>query len=243
MRKKLTPEERKGQIIKSALKLFRELGYEQTTVQNIIDEAGISKGGFYHHYDSKEKLLEDIGIMFIQKGLELGKQIASRDDLSGLEKINKYIREMNSIKQDRPQEVFALLSEMYSGGKNQKLEDLTFGYGQQYIAPLMKSMIEQGIQEGDFKTQFPEEAAEVFVRLFILHQREMAEALTDVLKKKDKDTLEIELRNFKRKYLFFQDTLEKILGVKEGSLVLEKVADETLEALSDVLVKGKSEVD
>jgi len=238
MRKKLTPEERKKQIIFAAIKLFREKGYEQTTVNNIIDEAGISKGGFYHHYDSKEQLLEDVGKIFIKKGLEIIRDISERNDLSALEKTNEYIREFNEMKMQKSHEIFALLSEMYAGGKNQKLEDLTFGYGQKYIAPYMKKIIEQGVEEGEFKTDFPEEAAEVFVRLFILNQQEVAKKFAEILKKKDREVFEKELQKIKRKYLFFQDTLEKMLGLEKDSLILEQVADKTMESFGDVFVRG-----
>ena len=51
---------RKQEILNTAEQLFCNNGYEQTGVQEIIDKLGISKGSFYHHYISKESLLEAI---------------------------------------------------------------------------------------------------------------------------------------------------------------------------------------
>ena len=51
---------RKQEILATAEQLFCRNGYEQTSVQDIIDCLHSSKGSFYHHYASKEALLEGI---------------------------------------------------------------------------------------------------------------------------------------------------------------------------------------
>lgn len=51
---------RKQEILQTAEMLFCRYGYEKTSVQDIIDELNTSKGSFYHHYISKESLLEAI---------------------------------------------------------------------------------------------------------------------------------------------------------------------------------------
>ncbi len=56
----LKKDDRKRQIKVAALKLFGERGYRNTSVQDILDEIGYSKGGFYNCYDSKEALFRDI---------------------------------------------------------------------------------------------------------------------------------------------------------------------------------------
>ena len=48
---------RKKQILETSEKLFCEKGYEKTSVQDILNELHLSKGSFYHHFDSKERLL------------------------------------------------------------------------------------------------------------------------------------------------------------------------------------------
>ncbi len=49
---------RKKQILETAERLFCERGYEKTSVQDILDVLKLSKGSFYHHYESKEQLLQ-----------------------------------------------------------------------------------------------------------------------------------------------------------------------------------------
>ena len=236
MSKKLSPDQRKGQIIQVALQLFKEKGYENTSVECIIRAAGISKGGFYHHYNSKEELLENIAQLFIGEVLAIMGEIAGRGDLSALEKTNAYLRQVNSYKTDKAVEVSALLSELYSGGKNTRLENLIFDYARKQIAPVMKSIIVQGIKEGEFATDYPEEAAEVYVKLFLLHQNEMAEAGAKALQERNKEQQKIILETMKRKYMFLQQMLEDMLGLKKGSLVLVEIANDTMEKLSKKLL-------
>lgn len=236
MSERLLPQQRKAQIIQTALGLFKDEGYENTTVADIIDAAGISKGGFYYHYDAKEDLLEDIAQMFVGEVLAIIEQIASRDDLSALEKTNEYIRQVNSFKKERTAEVAAMLSEMYSGGKNVQLENKIFGYGQKVVAPVMKSIIEQGIEEGEFDTDYPEEAAEMYVRLFLIHQREMAETFTEALNEGNEEILE----DIIRKYAFLQEVIENIFGVEKGSLVLTEVARDIVENMGQKLFSERN---
>ena len=47
----------KEKLIETAWKLFLEKGYEETTLNDIIEESGTSRSGFYHHFNSKEDLL------------------------------------------------------------------------------------------------------------------------------------------------------------------------------------------
>ena len=51
---------RKKQILETSEALFAERGYEATSVQDILDVLHLSKGSFYHHFESKEQVLQKI---------------------------------------------------------------------------------------------------------------------------------------------------------------------------------------
>jgi TetR/AcrR family transcriptional regulator, cholesterol catabolism regulator len=65
------PEETRKAIIESGLKLFGEKGYAVTSVQQITDAAGVTKGAFYHHFESKEDLLRLIHDEFLDYQLAI----------------------------------------------------------------------------------------------------------------------------------------------------------------------------
>ena len=55
-----TKEERRNEIIETAGKLFEEKGYEQTQVQDIVNEIGVAKGLFYYYFKSKDEVMEEL---------------------------------------------------------------------------------------------------------------------------------------------------------------------------------------
>ena len=55
------PEVTVEKILTAAKRLFLEKGYDNTTIQDIVDElGGLTKGAVYHHFKSKEEIMEDV---------------------------------------------------------------------------------------------------------------------------------------------------------------------------------------
>lgn len=61
----------KGRIIESAWDLFYEQGYEETTIDDIVERSETSKGSFYHYFDGKDALLSSLSFLFDRKYEEL----------------------------------------------------------------------------------------------------------------------------------------------------------------------------
>jgi TetR/AcrR family transcriptional regulator, cholesterol catabolism regulator len=74
------PEETRRAIIDSALKLFGQKGYAVTSVQEIADAAGVTKGAFYHHFESKEDLLRLIHDEFLDYQLAILRMALDADE-------------------------------------------------------------------------------------------------------------------------------------------------------------------
>lgn len=66
MAKKSTRNTR-GKIIDAAWRLFYRQGYDDTTVEEIIEESGTSRGSFYHYFPAKDDLLSTLADVFDQK--------------------------------------------------------------------------------------------------------------------------------------------------------------------------------
>jgi AcrR family transcriptional regulator len=81
------PEETEAKILEASLKLFLAKGYEQTTIQDIVNElGGLTKGAFYHHFKSKEKVMDALctKLFYDDNPFEKAKK---QKDLNGLQKI------------------------------------------------------------------------------------------------------------------------------------------------------------
>ena len=75
----------KGKIIVAAWKLFYEQGYDDTTVEEIIEESGTSKGSFYHYFEGKDALLSSLSYLFDEKYEELMSEI--NPDMNAVDKL------------------------------------------------------------------------------------------------------------------------------------------------------------
>ncbi|WP_326553866.1 TetR/AcrR family transcriptional regulator [Micromonospora sp. NBC_01813] len=75
------PENTRRSLIASALELFEQRGFDRTSVQEIADQARLTKGAFYHHFESKDDLLRHIQEEYLEAQLAAIQQIeASSDD-------------------------------------------------------------------------------------------------------------------------------------------------------------------
>jgi len=61
----------KSRIVTASWKLFYEQGYDNTTIDDILEEAHVSRGSFYHYFDSKDNLPASLSYLFDDKYEEL----------------------------------------------------------------------------------------------------------------------------------------------------------------------------
>ena len=133
----------KGRIISAAWKLFYEQGYEDTTVEEIIDESGTSKGSFYHYFNGKDALLSTLSVMFDEKYQELA---ATMDqDLNSFDKLlfvnhELFVMIENEIDLD-------LLARLYSTQLVTKGERHLMDHNRFYYR-LLKQIVSEGQKRG-----------------------------------------------------------------------------------------------
>ena len=84
------PEETVKKILDVSHQLFREKGYDHTTIQDITDALGMSKGAVYHHFKSKEDILDKLTDRYYD---EMGwfRGIRLDSSLTGLEKVRQVL--------------------------------------------------------------------------------------------------------------------------------------------------------
>lgn len=154
------PEETVQTILDAALKLFLENGYEQTTILDIVNEmGGLTRGAFYHHFKSKEEVLEALSdkLFFNNNPFE---QVKERKELNGLEKI-KWV--LKCFYQDTSSHQISNLS-------SQLLSSPTFlkkfiDDNRTILAPMYQELIEEGIKDGSIKVEYAKPVAELFTIL------------------------------------------------------------------------------
>ena len=139
----------KGKIIQAAWKLFYELGYDDTTVDEIIEESGTSKGSFYHYFEGKDALLSSLSELFDDKYKELI-QIMD-DNMSTMEKLMYLNTELfDMIENTVP---IDLLAKMYSTQLVTKGEKHLLDNNRVYYK-LLRQIVSDGMKKGEFNSRY-----------------------------------------------------------------------------------------
>ncbi|MBS3737331.1 TetR/AcrR family transcriptional regulator, partial [Candidatus Bipolaricaulota bacterium] len=60
MNRRKDPKTRKDELLEAAGELFLEEGYEDTSVNSIVESIGVSKGTFYYYFDSKQDVVDGL---------------------------------------------------------------------------------------------------------------------------------------------------------------------------------------
>ncbi|RFZ79916.1 TetR/AcrR family transcriptional regulator [Lacrimispora amygdalina] len=153
----------RGKIVSAAWKLFYEQGYEDTTVEEIIELSKTSKGSFYHYFDGKDALLSTLSVLFDDKYEELKTQLDS--ELPAVEKLLQLNSELfgmieNSISIDLLARL--LSTQLVTSGEKHLLDHNRTYY------KLLRKIIAQGQEEGQIGTKM---SVSEMVKLYALCER------------------------------------------------------------------------
>lgn len=152
------PEETVNRILDVAGHLFMEKGYEHTSIQDIIDNlGGLSKGAIYHHFKSKEEILDAVTDRIMEESNRKLTGIPKRKDLNGIEKLRALFK--SSLCRPAQDEMFQVAPSFYNNPR--LLASLLYETieltGPEYIQPI----IEEGIADGSIVAAHPKQLAEL----------------------------------------------------------------------------------
>ena len=152
------PEETVNRILDVAGHLFMEKGSEHTSIQDIIDNlGGLSKGAIYHHFKSKEEILDAVTDRIMEESNRKLTGIPKRKDLNGIEKLRTLFK--SSLCRPAQDEMFQVAPSFYNNPR--LLASLLYETieltGPEYIQPI----IEEGIADGSIVAAHPKQLAEL----------------------------------------------------------------------------------
>lgn len=199
------PEVTVERILDVSQRLFLEKGYENTTIQGIVDElGGLTKGAVYHHFKSKEEIMDAVGdrMFFSNNPFEA---VRGRTDLNGLQKLREAVR-LNQSDQERVR----LTAQSIPIAKSPRLLQEMIISNRKVLTPYFLELIEEGNRDGSMHTDYPREIAELLPLLTSLW------LLPSVYP--------ASREQMKRKFLFLGEMLEK-MGVP--------LMDDSIRALVD----------
>lgn len=148
------PVNRRDEILKVARNLFLTKDYDKTTMVDIMDALEIAKGTIYHYFKSKEALFEAVIEDIVEENIKHMRTLVKNIPKNALEKIQLLVNAGN-ISQENEK----ILEQLHKPA-NDALHSRLLAATLMKQAPLYAEIIQQGCDEGIFKTETPLECAE-----------------------------------------------------------------------------------
>lgn len=209
------PEVTVERILDVSQWLFLEKGYENTTIQDIVDElGGLTKGAVYHHFKSKEEIMDAVGdrMFFSNNPFEA---VRGRTDLNGLQKLREAVR-LNQSDEERVR----LTAQSIPIAKSPRLLQEMIVSNRKVLTPYFLELIEEGNRDGSMHTDYPREIAELLPLLTSLW------LLPSVYP--------ASREQMKRKFLFLGEMLEK-MGVPLMDDSIRNLVDDFFDQIPEEL--------
>lgn len=186
-------EKRRRELLQIAYGMFLTQGYENTSVDEIIEAAGIAKGTYYYYFKSKEQMLEAVIDMMIEaEAAAAGQVLAS--EMPTAQKIVGIIASARPTQDEQPIE--AALNRPENVFMHKKIQEQLL----EAFVPLLSEAVEEGVRGGLFSCDHIPERVKMLLILgsALFDEARFTEADVDV----------------------FIDVTEALLGAAKGSLGL-----------------------
>ncbi|MBF7082711.1 TetR family transcriptional regulator [Desulfallas sp. Bu1-1] len=138
----------RGKIIQSAVELFGQKGYHSTSIQEIGEHAGVSKGAIFHYFPNKSEILFVIHEKFIDIILEKADHVLHREDLSATQKLRELIVDLVQLIADFKPYVVVFFKE-YKYVDEDRLAIIKAKRDR--CEQIFKAVVEQGVAGGEFR--------------------------------------------------------------------------------------------
>ena len=155
------PEQTIERILDTAAQLFFQKGYDKTTLQDIIDATGLSKGAIYHHFASKEAILIAVADRMGEYNCAVLSEVRDKKGLTGAEKLRELFRA--SLTLSFQGKILHMLPFLIENPKFMALQmqSILEEAAPHYILPILR----EGIADGSIRTDHPEQLSEVLLIL------------------------------------------------------------------------------
>ena len=207
------PQERRQEILDTAQVLIASKGYEQTSVQAIVDEIGIAKGTFYHYFDSKEDLLIALIESLVEEIVVSLELLVQDQELTAPQKLHAMFDSTSEIKLAHQSGLSPLVPAFLDSESalfREKAQTETL----RRLGPPLATIISQGVGEGSFAVEDPELAAQIVLQLI----QAMGYATVPILMDPDFEIGNlVKLRPIIGGY---EEAIRRVLGASPGAIQL-----------------------
>ena len=204
---------RREAFVDAAQRLMQAKGYEQMSVQDVLDELEASRGAFYHYFDSKQALLEAVVDRMVDAGLAAVAPIVEDPDLNAILKLEQFFAGIGRWKTDRKALVLALLK-VWISDDNAIVREKFRRTAVDRLTPVLAGIVEQGIREGIFVATAPAATA----RVMVIVLQGFQDLAIELFIAREANSLSFE--EVERTFASYAEAFERILGAPPRSIHL-----------------------
>jgi AcrR family transcriptional regulator len=214
------PELRRLEILDQALALFCSRGYDNASLNDLIAEAGISKGAFYHYFPSKEALVAALADRFARQVFTELQPVLDKPGLDPLARLNAFLSEASRVKADMAPTSLAAFSDLFRP-ENRALYQQIAAAWEALFRPALTAIIAQGVKARTFDTFDPEGVADMIQELASSNYPIFARLLEAVTKMERQEALGA----FEKRLRLHGIAIDRVLGLPDGSVHMLKPLD------------------
>ncbi len=156
------PEQTIERILEVSTRLFLEKGYDNTSLQDIINELeGLTKGAIYHHFKSKEDIFDAVATKLGEVNGQFFVDMKNNKTLTGAEKLKKVLAD--NICSEASSAIIGMIPNLLD---NPKLLAIQMKINMDEVVPkYLFPIVEQGVNDGSITCDKPYELAELITIL------------------------------------------------------------------------------
>jgi AcrR family transcriptional regulator len=201
---------RRDAFVATATRLFQTQGYDETSIQDILDDLGTSRGAFYHYFDSKTALLDAVVEQMVDSAMRSVEPHLDDPERSALGKLQALFGGIAAWKTAHVELALAL-TRVWLSDQNALVRDCFRRSVADRLTPRLTSIIAAGVSEGTFKVGDPPGVAEVLMAtLWGFNMR-----ATELYLARQAGTVSYE--EVARAFGAYADAVDRILGAAPGS--------------------------
>ncbi|WP_431028065.1 TetR/AcrR family transcriptional regulator [Lysinibacillus sp. LZ02] len=192
--------ERRNEILDAADELFGQKGFDGTSTNDILEKVGIARGTLYHHFKSKEEIMDALIERYSIRLLETAQKVAADKSVPVVDRIIRVVMSMN-LSGGGSQEIMEHIHRPQNALMHQKIQKVVINS----LTPILAEIICEGIEQGLFNTPFPYECMEMVVTY--------ANTIFD------DDMVQMTNEERATRIQAFIFNVERLLGVESGNLM------------------------
>jgi len=221
-------------ILRVSQELFHKQGYEKTSIHNIAEHCGLSKGALYHHFKSKEEVLKTICYRHYMVLKETFLPIAEDSKASLLEKLHRIMTIARNSQMNNAAATFSKgKSSESSGIENAALSKLFDSYNERIYIEIFAPIFEEGKRKRECNFPCSAEAIAVFIHSL---DTGTSEQLNRILHEGDSEFTEDRIKDIANGFIF---ALSQLLDIDEKTIAEATLMDMKIKQYLEILHNKK----